>query len=249
MQVLRMVRTDPLDASPSWSGPLDGADIFSVAFGSTPSDVDKAPPTTLLLVPFDDQLRDEDLAQRAARRFRQLASEHQHRLKTEPPDLGDDRTQSQSSESGPVTMHIDHAFLECSSHDPLSADDLELQVEGGKLSIYQQGQFLGSVRASHIKRVSCELHLVLTRSGTASQKSPLRSADIAGDDDERDRVDYSLCIDAKQVKLPDGQSLEPQCRLLLAFGMLDNTDPCFVRLRQAISRWQKQLGFRISIER
>lgn len=123
------------------------------------SDVDKATPTSLLLTPFNDQLRDEDLAQRAARRFWQLASDHQQRLKTEPPDPGDGRTQSQSSESGAVTMHIEHAFLECPSHDPLSADDLELQVEGGKLSIYQQGQFLCSVRASHIKRVSCELHL------------------------------------------------------------------------------------------
>jgi hypothetical protein len=78
---------------------------------------------------------------------------------------------------------------------------------------------------------------------------PLRSADIAGEDDGGDRVDYSLCIDTKQVKLPNGQSLEPQCRLLLALGMLDNTDSCFVRLRQAISRWQKQLGFRISADR
>lgn len=73
--------------------------------------------------------------------------------------------------------------------------------------------------------------------------------DIASEDDGRDRIDYSLGIDAKQVRLPNGQSLEPQCRLLLTFGMLDNADSCFVRLRQAISRWQKQLGFRISIDR
>lgn len=126
------------------------------------SDVDKATPTTLLLTPFDDQLRDEDLAQQAARRFRQLALEHQCRLKTERLYPGDDRTCSQSSQSDPVTMHVVHGFLECPSHDPLSADDLDLQVDGGKLSIYQLGQLLGSVRASHIKRVSCESYIFLT---------------------------------------------------------------------------------------
>lgn len=147
-------------------------EIFSVAVSSTTlslSDVDKATPTTLLLMPFDSQLRNEDLAQVAARRFRQLASEHQDRLKTEPPHSGDDRTWSQSSQSEPVTMHVVHGILESPSHDPLSADDLDLQADGGKLLIYQQGQLLGSVRASHIQRISY----------------------IAGEDDGRDRVDYS----------------------------------------------------------
>ncbi|GAA5984631.1 hypothetical protein JCM10908_003433 [Rhodotorula pacifica] len=192
----------------------------------SPSDIDKASPATLLLIRFDSECHDEDIIDAAASRFRQLASDWHNR--SSPHAAGavaeETATAPQRSNHEPLVLAISKASLECPSRDPLSAEDLELRVGNGKLSIYRLDNVLGSVRATHISHVSY----------------------IAGEDDEQDRVDYSLRIEATMIKLPDGQTVGPRCRLDLALGMLHNADLAFIHLRKTIASWQGQLGFRNS---